>query len=201
MPYPRRVPVDPTIFVAAIYWLALAAWFGAALFVAAAAPAVHRAVRDADPTLPTVLSVNLEGQHAALLGGRIVGDLLNVLGRVEVACGAALGLAQAAEWALFLRDDGRDPILPLIRTTLLLAAAAMAVYAARSVRPRAEAAREQYVENADEPDLANPALDRFEAAGRDSATALWVELAALGGLIFFTAIGLGVRGAITLTAT
>ena len=52
-----------------VYWLALATWFGGVLFVAIAAPAVFRTVRENNPVLPHVLSVNLEGQHGTLLAG------------------------------------------------------------------------------------------------------------------------------------
>src|SRR3954454_21167129 len=54
-----------------VYWLALATWFGGVLFVAISAPVILRTVRENNPILPHVLSVNLEGQHATLLAGSI----------------------------------------------------------------------------------------------------------------------------------
>src|SRR5580704_19328585 len=57
--------------VQVVYWLALSTWFGGVLFIAAAAPVIIKTVKDADPLLPTVLSVNLEGQHGTLLAGGI----------------------------------------------------------------------------------------------------------------------------------
>ena len=179
--------------VSIAYWLALAAWFGSTLFVTVVAPRVHRVVREADPTLPTVLSVNLEGQHATLLGGRIVGDLLAALWRVELACLAAMGVAQGAEWLIALTGD-YDLIPPLVRTALLALAGATAVYGGRVARPRASAARDEYVEHADDPDVANAALDRLDRLARDATSALNAELIVLAGLVLFAAVGLGVRG-------
>ena len=37
-----------------LYWLPLAAWFGASVFVAVAAPVIFRVARQSDPILPTV---------------------------------------------------------------------------------------------------------------------------------------------------
>jgi hypothetical protein len=62
-----------------LYWLALSTWFGGVLFVALSAPVIFRTVREQNPLLPTVLSVNLEGQHGTLLAGSIVGNLLTML--------------------------------------------------------------------------------------------------------------------------
>jgi hypothetical protein len=189
--------VTPLTLVAIVYWLALAAWFGAAVFIAMAAPVIHRVTREADPTLPMVLSVNLDGQHSSLLGGRLVGELLSLLTRVELWCGVTLVVAQAGEWMLTF-VYGYDPVLPFIRTGLLALAGGMAVYAGRSLRPKASAARQEYVDHADEPDVANDALDRFERLGRDVVAVLMIELVALAGLVLFAAIGLGIRGGITL---
>src|SRR6476646_1861799 len=87
-----------------LYWLALATWFGGVLFIAIAAPIIFRTVRESDPMLPTVLSVNLEGQHGTLLAGSIVANLLAALVRIELACAAAAGVAIVAQWFLVERD-------------------------------------------------------------------------------------------------
>ena len=72
------------------YWAALATWFGSAMFVALAIPIIFRVVRDADPTLPRVLYVNLDGQHSTLLAGEIASDLLRVLQRIGIGAAAVL---------------------------------------------------------------------------------------------------------------
>src|SRR5579871_6169371 len=89
-------------FVQIFYWLALATWFGGVLFISVAAPVIFRTVRESDPTLPTVLSVNLEGQHATLLAGSIVANLLATMMRVQLACAALLVLAFVGQWVTLL---------------------------------------------------------------------------------------------------
>ena len=49
-----------------LYWLALSAWLGGTAFIMIIVPVVFRTVREYDPTLPTVLSVNLDGAHQLL---------------------------------------------------------------------------------------------------------------------------------------
>src|SRR3954471_3269622 len=83
-----------------VYWLALATWFGGGLFVVVASPIILRTIRENEPIIPSVLSVNLEGQHGILLAGSIVGNLLAYLVRVQLACAAALFVALVAQWIL-----------------------------------------------------------------------------------------------------
>src|SRR3954466_11015576 len=94
--------IRPMLFtlVQTVYWLALSTWFGGVLFVAVAAQVIFRTVRENDPLLPTVLSVNLEGQHGTLLAGSIVAHLLKLLVKVQLGCAAAVGLALAAQWVV-----------------------------------------------------------------------------------------------------
>ncbi len=188
--------LSPLTLISIVYWTALSAWFGGTLFVMLAAGVVHRVVRDADPTLPTVLSVNLDRQHSSLLSANVVSQLLGSLWRVSLVCMVALALAQAGEWAMVAQGN-RDFVLPLVRTVLLVLAAALTVYDARAVRPKAEAARQDYVDNADEPDVANPAIERFDELQRESLLLLQTTLFTLLGLVIFTAVGLGLTGGVT----
>ena len=86
-----------------LYWLGLSTWFGGVLFIAIAAPIVVRAVRESNPVMTSVLSVNLEGQHGTLLAGSIIGISLIVLARhgrsVPIPFGPFLALGGIA--ALF----------------------------------------------------------------------------------------------------
>src|SRR5688572_1490757 len=104
-----------------LYWLALATWFGGVLFVAVAAPIIFRTVREANPVLPSVLSVNLEGQHGTLLAGSIVANLLNMLFRVELVAAAVLLVAMIAQ-LFFLDLSGPAVIFPILRGALFIAA-------------------------------------------------------------------------------
>ena len=77
--------------VQALFWLTLSTWFGAVLFSAIVPPILLRVIREADPTLPRVLSVNLDKQHSTLLAGMVVSELLHTLFRVEAVCAARHG--------------------------------------------------------------------------------------------------------------
>ena len=179
-----------------LYWLALSTWFGCVLFVAVTAPVIMRAVREANPVMTSVLSVNLEGQHATLLGGSIIGSIVSLLVRVELACAAALLAAAVGHWALLPRE-GISLRMNLIRTALLLAGTGLLVYRWRVAWPRLWRTRQEYLDHADEPEVANPALDRFEQHQREIVTVLLILLGVLLGLILFSA---NMRAAILIPA-
>ena len=168
-----------------VYWLALATWFGGVLFVALAAPVVFRTVRESNPVLPHVLSVNLEGQHGTLLAGSIMGNLLARLARFQIACAGALLLAMVAH--LFLANlDGANRTGAIIRLALLLAAGGVALYDGWAVWPSLWRHRQEFIDHADEPELANPAKDEFDRGQRRSVTLLMAVLFLLLGVILFS---------------
>jgi hypothetical protein len=168
-----------------VYWLALATWFGGVLFVAMAVPAVFRTVGESNPVLPHVLSVNLEGQHGTLLAGSIIGAMVARLARVQLICGAALLLTLIAHF--FLADlTGANRTAAVIRMALFFAAAAISLYDAWVVWPQAWRHRQEFIDNADEPDVANPARDLFDRGQRRSAALLTAVLFLLLGMILFS---------------
>jgi hypothetical protein len=169
------------------YWLALSTWFGGVLFIAMAAPVIFRTVRDADPTLPKVLSVNLEGQHGTLLAGTIVANLLNVLLRVQLLCGAVLLVAILGQWFFIDRSPGLGLLLPILRTAMYLAAVGLLIYDWRVVWPRIQKFRQEYIDHADEPEVANPAKEQFDRYHQESVTVLRNVLFLLLGIILFSA--------------
>ena len=169
-----------------LYWLALATWFGAVMFVAMAPPIILRTVRESDPTLPHVLSVNLEGQHSLLLSQSIVGELMAPLHRIELICSGILLLAILGQW-LVLHPRGVEITLPLLRTALYVAATVLLIYDWRSVWPRMWKHRQEYLDHADEPDVANPALDQFDRTQSTSLLILQVTLGILLAMILFSA--------------
>ena len=173
-------------FVQIAYWLALATWFGAVLFVALAPPVILRTVREAKPVLPHVLSVNLEGQHGTLLAGTIMGNLLGPLVRLQLVCAAVMFVALAGQW--FLIDlTGPNVVQPIVRTALFLAAVVLFVYDWRVVWPKIWRYRQEYIEHADEPDVANPALDQFDHYQAESLRTLMIITCLLLGIILFSA--------------
>ena len=172
--------------VLTVYWLALATWFGGVLFIAISAPVIFNTVRENGPILPTVLSVNLENQHATLLSNSIVSGLFNRLIRVEIACAAVLLLALVSQWALLHSIDSQRVGL-IVRSVLYVVAVVLVMYNWRVLWPRINAHRERYIQHADEPDVANAAKDEFDRYHRDSINLLMLTLALLLGLVLFSA--------------
>jgi hypothetical protein len=170
-----------------VYWLSLATWFGGVLFIAVAAPVIFRTIRDQRPLLPTVLSVNLENQHADLLAGSVVANLLEILSRVELFCSGGVLLGLVGQW--FLAEKGGSALLTqmILRTVLWLVATVLVVYDWRVVWPRISQYRQEYIEHADEPDVANPAKEQFDRYHRESVNVLMVVLLLLLGLVLFSA--------------
>jgi hypothetical protein len=169
-----------------IYWLSLSSWFGGVLFIAVAAPVIFRTVREAKPLLPTVLSVNLENQHADLLAGSIVGNLLALLSRVQPVCAAGVLLGLLGQWWL---AEWRGPGLLaqiILRSTLFTAAVVLVLYQRLVLWPRIERYRADYVDHADEPDVANPAKDQFDRLHHESVTVLMIVLGLLLGMVLFS---------------
>ena len=159
-----------------LYWLALATWFGGVLFITIAAPVIFRTVGESEPILPTVLSVNLEGQHGTLLAGSIVANLLAAMLRIQLACAAALGLFHRAL---------ENPLSPstgaaVVRTVLFIVAVVLLIYDWRVVSPRIFEHRQKYIDHADEPEIANAAKEQFDRYHHESVTVLMLELAAVG---------------------
>ena len=169
-----------------LYWLALATWFGGVLFIAIAAPIIMRAMREDKPVLPTVLSVNLEGQHGTLLGGTVVGRIMEVLFRVELACAGAMLLALIAQW-IFLHPVGPSLVTPLVRTALYLGAVGLLIYHWRVLWPAMWTKRQEYIDHADEPEVANAALEELDRRQGESASVLLLLVTLLLGMIVFSA--------------
>jgi hypothetical protein len=169
-----------------LYWLALATWFGGALFVAITSRIIFKTVQEHNPILPHVLSVNLEGQHGTLLAGTIVGNILATFIRIELGCAAALLLALAGQALLI---DLHDPamLVPLVlRGSLLLAAGIVVLYDWKAVWPRMWKYRQEFLDHADEPERANPAKDSFDRYQKESVTLLEVLLFFLLGMVLFS---------------
>ncbi|MBV8780225.1 MAG: hypothetical protein JO353_02400 [Phycisphaerae bacterium] len=173
-------------FVQIVYWLALSTWFGSVLFVLVTPPIILKTVKANNPILPHVLSVNLDGQHATLLAGSIVANLLPLLMRTELACAGALGMALIGQW--FVIDHRPEALMPpVLRSALFVAATVCVIYDWRIVWPRTFKSRQEYLDNADDPDKANPALDEFDRHQSESMTIIRNVFVLLLGIILFSA--------------
>jgi hypothetical protein len=172
--------------VLTLYWLALSLWFGGVLVVALMVPVIFRTVREANPTLPHVLSVNLDKQHAELLAGEITAGIIRLLSVIQIACAAVLLLMLIAHWFLIPVSDRLHLVSGLLRTAAYLAAVALVLYDRYVVWPRALSARQEYIDHADEPDVANPARDRMLRHDRESARLLMLIVVCLSLMIAFS---------------
>jgi hypothetical protein len=168
-----------------VYWIALSTWFGGVLFIAIAAPIIFRTVKENNPILPTVLSVNLEGQHGLLLAGTIVSNLIAQLVNIELICAAGLLIGLIGQWSLTDISE-QNWLLPLLRSAMYLAAVGFVVFDWRVIWPQITRHRNEYIEHADEPEIANPANDEFNRYQRESELLLRIRLALLLGLILFS---------------
>ena len=173
-------------FVLILYWIALATWFGGVLFILVAAPIVFRTVRENDPLLPTVLSVNMEGQHGTLLAGTIMGNLLAALTRIELICAVGLLVTLVAQWFMIRPSGGAALLSAIVRSALYVAVVVFVLYDWRVVWPRVWKYRQEFLDNADEPEKANPAKDQFDRYQRESVNLLMIRLALLLAIVLFS---------------
>jgi hypothetical protein len=172
--------------VQTVYWLALSTWFGGAMFIGVAAGAIHRTVRENKPVLPHVLSVNLEDQHSTLLAGTIVGNLISALTRIEIVCAGVLLVAIAAQWFLIDLADNWVKLSAFVRTALYLAATGVLIYNGWVLWPRIMKARQAFIEDADNPEKANPINEQLERLQRESEMLLMILVFLLLGIILFS---------------
>jgi hypothetical protein len=172
--------------VQVVYWLALSAWFGGTLFIAIAAQVIFRSVKESNPVLPDVLAVNLEGQHSTLLAGTIVGNLLSAMAKVQLSCAAVLLLMMIAQWLLLDLHNSWNLTSAFVRSAMYIAATVLVMYDWRIVWPRVAKYRKEFIDNADEPEKANPALEKFDQYQRESMTILSILLFLLLGIVLFS---------------
>lgn len=173
-------------FLQTIYWLGLSTWFGTGIFIAVAAPIIFRVTREHDPTLPLVLSVNLEQQHSTLLASSIVAKIMQTTTRLALVCVVLVAIGLLGQW-LIARPSGNNLMQAGIRSGLFVLAAIVLVYDWRIVSPKLFAFRDTYIEQADNPEIANHARDEFERLSRENVNMLFLQTLLLLGLILFSA--------------
>lgn len=170
------------------YWLALAGWFACVLSSAIIPPVVFRVIQEADPTLPRVLSVNLDNQHSTLLAGDVVRGILSVFFGLQIVCCATFLPALITKW--FLIDlSGQRIVFPIMISALYLFATAFMIYGRWVVWPKVLKHRTNYLEQADNPDIANAELDLFDRySGQLYSVVRNLLFATIGMLIFSAAL-------------
>ena len=176
----------PFQIVQIIYWLTLSTWFGGVLFFAIAAPIIFQTVREANPVLPLVLSVNLEAAHGNILAGSIITNLLAFFGKIQLFCGGILLLTSIGQ--LFVIDlADRNLVAAILRISMIAAATALALFDRLAVRPRLFQYRQEYLDKADEPDIAKVARENFDREHHRSETLLMAIFFLLLGTVLFSA--------------
>jgi hypothetical protein len=75
----------------------------------------------------------------------------------------------------------------LVRSALFLGAVGLVFYDWKFVAPRIRKYRTEYIDHADEPEVANPAREQFDRYHRESVTVLSILLFLLLGMILFSA--------------
>ena len=173
-------------FVQTVYWLALSVWFGGAMFIGLAVQKIHRTVRENNPILPQVLSVNLEGQHSMLLAGSIIGELISSLARIEIICAAIVLVMMGSQWFLIDLADPWTKSSEFVRCALGLAATGVVIYDGWFLWPRIIKTRQTFIDNADDPEKANPASEQLDRLQRDSEMLLMIQVFLLLGIILFS---------------
>jgi hypothetical protein len=142
-------------------------------------------VREMNPLLPNVLSVNLQGQHGELVAGTIVGSLLARLAQIEIVCaGALLVVLIMHPFVIETSDVNRVPAI--LRTLMFIGAAALVLVDRFILWPKIWRARQEYLDHADEPEIANPAKDQFDQEQRHSVMLMQAVLFLLLGMILFS---------------
>ena len=173
-------------FLQTVFWVGLSTWFGSGLFIALAAPIIFRVTREHDPTLPLVLSVNLDSQHSTLLASTIVAKLMQAMTRMALVCVVLILAGLLGHW-LIVRPVGNNLLQAGIRSGLFVLASIVLIYDWRVVSPRLFYYRQLFIDEADNPEIANEAKDHFERLSRENVNMLFLQTLLLLGLILFSA--------------
>ena len=168
----------------AVSWAALSTWFGGALFLAVASGVIFRVHRDADPTLPRVLSVNIESDHASLLSAEVVSGIDRVYSLIGLVCAAVIVLLLVVR--SIVEPDGNG--VRLVVGVVVLFGSILTAYQGRSLRPRIERARLDYIAHADDPEQSADARSRFNRFSREYLNVLMLQIAVLLAAILFSAV-------------
>jgi len=175
------------MLVQTVYWIALSVWFGGLLFVSIIWPIIYRTIAEADPTLPTVLSVNLEKSHGSLLAGNIVANILRLFSTIQLGAAGAVLLTLLAQWGVMDLSQ-RNKLHAIIRAVMFIGATAIALYERYAIWPKLMQHRQEFLDHADEPDIANPARDQFDKYQHEEMRLLFFQIILLSLMMIFSAV-------------
>jgi hypothetical protein len=172
-------------FLTILYWLVLSVWVGSTVYVAAAGAVVFRVLRRREVRLPEIQSNALRDEHATLLGGDIMGALLGRMGQIHIICMAAM-LPLLVLLALYAQGTWEWAAMGA-RVALYAAASYLILRDWRTRFPITLRARQEYVEHADEPEVAEKAKAEYEASQRRAERTYQAVLFVLLGLLLASA--------------
>jgi hypothetical protein len=175
------------MIVQTVYWLALSIWFGGLMFVSIIWPIIYRTIGEYNPTLPTVLSVNLENEHGSVLAGNVVANILRLFSNVQLACAGALLATLLAQWGV-MDLSPQNKLHAMIRGALFVAAVTIMLIDRFLMWPKLMLHRQRYLDHADEPDIANPAKEQLDRYQQEAARLLFVQLIILSLIIIFSGV-------------
>ena len=94
-------------------------------------------------------------------------------------CAGAIAITMAVQLAM----GWQHWTAGVVRAAMYLAAVVLVLYDWRGVWPKIARYRQEYIDHADEPEVANPAREQFDRYHRESVLLLMVILALLLGMI------------------
>lgn len=169
-----------------LYWLVLSSWFGSLMFLALAAPIVFRTVRKLEVRSGLYTDPSLQDDQTSIVAGDIVGSILARLAQLQMMCAVAL-LPLMILQLLLINLAGPNLIAALLRAVLWLILVVLLQYEWRSHYPRTWKLRQEFLNNADDPDVANPAREAFEREHRRSEQLFLVTICLLIGMVMLSA--------------
>ncbi|HQY88502.1 MAG TPA: hypothetical protein PK402_07575 [Tepidisphaeraceae bacterium] len=169
-----------------IYWIGLSSWFGSAVFLLLIVGTIFAVMRDQDPTLPKVLSVNIDGDHGVLLSIHLFTKLARVMTTFGFACAGAVLIGLAGQFVFGERAGPRFIDL-IVRVGLMIASLGVMIYDRFVVTPKLASAIASYIDQADDPEATRENRERVIRAYHEAIAVLGGLACALGGLILFSA--------------
>lgn len=164
----------------------MAGWFGSALFLILAHRTVFAVMRDQDPTLPKVLSVNIDGDHGVLLSIHLFTKLSRLMTALGIVCATMVACGLAGQIAFGERVGPRF-IEWIVRTGLFLASVGVVIYDRLAVTPKLSSAIASYIDQADDPEATRENREKVIRNYHEATAVLGALACTLGGLILFSA--------------
>lgn len=142
-------------------------------------------MRDQDPTLPKVLSVNIDGDHGALLSIHLFTKLSRLMTALGIVCATMVAFGLAGQIAFGERVGPRF-IEWIVRTGLFLASVGVVVYDRLAVTPKLSSAIASYIDQADDPEATRENREKVIRNYHEATAVLGALTCTLGGIILFS---------------